>query len=146
MATEFSRRAFLQSAAVGMGALLVAACTPAAQPSGGGEAAPASAGGDPVPALLRAGSGEEDYFNRVVDLFEQQHPDTKINRVFAPGGADYITKLDLMIAAGDPPAIVAASDKIRAALGWRPALDDLPTIVEHALKWERGLAERLARE
>ncbi|MCE7987406.1 MAG: twin-arginine translocation signal domain-containing protein [Caldilinea sp. CFX5] len=30
MVSEFSRRAFLQSAAVGMCALLVAACTPAA--------------------------------------------------------------------------------------------------------------------
>lgn len=111
-----------------MGALLVAACTPAAQPSGGGEAAPASAGSEPVPALLRAGSGEEDYFNRVVDLFEQQHPETKINRVFAPGGGDYITKLDLMIAAGDPPAIYAPFStrgyRYYAARGLSQELDD----------------------
>lgn len=40
---------------------------------------------------------------------------------------------------GDPPQIVAASDKLRAALGWRPELDHLPTIVEHALRWERDL-------
>jgi UDP-glucose 4-epimerase len=45
--------------------------------------------------------------------------------------------------AGDPPQIVAASDKIRAALGWQPRLDDLATIVAHALAWERGLADRL---
>jgi UDP-glucose 4-epimerase len=45
---------------------------------------------------------------------------------------------------GDPAAIVASSDKIRAALGWKPELDDLPTIVQHALAWERGLAKRLA--
>ena len=44
---------------------------------------------------------------------------------------------------GDPPAIVASSDKIRAELGWTPQFDDLPTIVKHALAWERGLAERL---
>ncbi|MDO8534649.1 MAG: UDP-glucose 4-epimerase GalE [Xanthobacteraceae bacterium] len=41
--------------------------------------------------------------------------------------------------AGDPAAIVARADRIRAALGWRPRLDDLPTIVEHALAWERRL-------
>lgn len=39
--------------------------------------------------------------------------------------------------AGDPAAIVAAADRIYASLGWKPALDHLPTIVEHALKWER---------
>ncbi|HQS10405.1 MAG TPA: UDP-glucose 4-epimerase GalE [Xanthobacteraceae bacterium] len=44
--------------------------------------------------------------------------------------------------AGDPAAIVAASDRIQAQLGWAPKLDDLPTIVAHALDWERSLAQR----
>jgi UDP-glucose 4-epimerase len=38
---------------------------------------------------------------------------------------------------GDPPEIVAKSEKIRAALSWLPELDDLDTIVRHALEWER---------
>jgi UDP-glucose 4-epimerase len=38
---------------------------------------------------------------------------------------------------GDPAAIVADSGRIRALLGWTPQFDDLATIVEHALKWER---------
>ena len=38
---------------------------------------------------------------------------------------------------GDPAAIMADSKRIRALLGWTPQLDDLETIVEHALKWER---------
>jgi UDP-glucose 4-epimerase len=38
--------------------------------------------------------------------------------------------------AGDPAAIVAASNKIREALGWQPRLDDLDRIVAHALAWE----------
>ncbi|MCC6946679.1 MAG: UDP-glucose 4-epimerase GalE [Bradyrhizobiaceae bacterium] len=42
---------------------------------------------------------------------------------------------------GDPPAIVARADRIRRELGWRPRYDDLPTIVSHALAWERKLAE-----
>lgn len=42
--------------------------------------------------------------------------------------------------AGDPPSIVAASDKIRAALGWTPEHDDLDGIVGDALAWERQLA------
>ena len=41
--------------------------------------------------------------------------------------------------AGDPAAIVAASDRIRALLGWAPQLDDLDTIVGHALAWEERI-------
>ncbi|MGE0857363.1 MAG: UDP-glucose 4-epimerase GalE [Hyphomicrobiaceae bacterium] len=43
--------------------------------------------------------------------------------------------------AGDPAAIVAASAKIRDALGWEPQLDDLDLIVAQALAWESRLAE-----
>jgi UDP-glucose 4-epimerase len=45
---------------------------------------------------------------------------------------------------GDPAAIVAASDKIRGQLGWKPELDNLDLIVEHALAWEAHLAKRNA--
>jgi UDP-glucose 4-epimerase len=41
---------------------------------------------------------------------------------------------------GDPARIVAQSDRARDMLGWRPQFDDLPTIVAHALAWERKLA------
>jgi UDP-glucose 4-epimerase len=43
---------------------------------------------------------------------------------------------------GDPDRIVAASERIRAVLGWQPRFDDLSTIVTHALAWERGLIKR----
>jgi UDP-glucose 4-epimerase len=33
---------------------------------------------------------------------------------------------------GDPPALVAASDKLRTRLGWTPRYSDLRTIVQHA--------------
>lgn len=55
-------------------------------------------------------------------------------------------RMDVRVSArrpGDPAAVVASSDKIRRELGWQPELDDLPTIVRHALEWERGLAQRL---
>ena len=45
---------------------------------------------------------------------------------------------------GDPAQIVAASERARAALGWRPRFDDLSTIVTHALAWERELMTRRA--
>ena len=44
--------------------------------------------------------------------------------------------------AGDPPALVADNRRILATLDWRPARDDLDTIVADALAWERRLAER----
>jgi UDP-glucose 4-epimerase len=44
--------------------------------------------------------------------------------------------------AGDPAALVADNKRILDALAWRPARDDLDTIVADALAWERRLAER----
>ena len=41
--------------------------------------------------------------------------------------------------AGDPPTLIAASDRIREVLGWNPGYDDLDLIVESALRWERRL-------
>lgn len=41
--------------------------------------------------------------------------------------------------AGDPAAIIAKAEKIRAALGWTPRHDDLEAIVDQALRWERHL-------
>jgi len=43
---------------------------------------------------------------------------------------------------GDPASIVADAKRIKRVLQWRPELDDLETIVSHALAWERRLAER----
>jgi UDP-glucose 4-epimerase len=46
--------------------------------------------------------------------------------------------------AGDPAEIVADAGKLRAALGWRPQLDDLDRIVADALAWERKLQQSAA--
>lgn len=144
-----SRRTFLTSGAALLGAgALSAACgtQPPSTPSAGGAAqatsAAAAAGGAaqatsaavpaavgaPVSALLRSGNGEEQFFNKAIDLFEKQHSDIKVNRVFVPGEGDYTTKLDLMIAAGDPPAIYAPfSDRgyrYYASRGLSQPLDD----------------------
>ncbi|MBY6241095.1 UDP-glucose 4-epimerase GalE [Methylosinus sp. Sm6] len=43
---------------------------------------------------------------------------------------------------GDPAAIIAANERIKAAFGWTPRYDDLATIVRQALDWERRIAER----
>ena len=44
--------------------------------------------------------------------------------------------------AGDPDCLVAATERVRAILGWQPRFDDLDTIVGDALAWERELMAR----
>ncbi|MEO5720433.1 MAG: UDP-glucose 4-epimerase GalE [Chthoniobacterales bacterium] len=39
---------------------------------------------------------------------------------------------------GDPPRLIAASDKIKRELGWTPRYQELPTIVESAWQWHRA--------
>ena len=41
--------------------------------------------------------------------------------------------------AGDPPELVARSDRLKQRFGWQPRHDDLDVIVRTALAWERKL-------
>ncbi len=43
---------------------------------------------------------------------------------------------------GDPPELIARADRVRQVLGWTPKYDDLKTIVDSALAWEKKLAEQ----
>jgi UDP-glucose 4-epimerase len=43
--------------------------------------------------------------------------------------------------AGDPPTLVAAADRIRSILGWKPRYDDLETICATSDRWECALAD-----
>ena len=61
-----------------------------------------------------------------------------IDAVKRTSGADFDVRLSPR-RAGDPAAIVAASDKIRVRLGWRPEHDNLETITVQALAWEAHL-------
>lgn len=42
---------------------------------------------------------------------------------------------------GDPPELVASSDRIRTELGWRPLYDDLEYIIKTAWEWERKTSQ-----
>ncbi len=46
--------------------------------------------------------------------------------------------------AGDPAAIIAGADRVKAILGWKPKYNDLDTIVASALAWENHLLRRNA--
>jgi len=43
---------------------------------------------------------------------------------------------------GDAASLVAASERVRTVLGWRPQFDNLDVIVRHALEWEKILMSR----
>jgi len=42
--------------------------------------------------------------------------------------------------AGDPPKLIAIADRVREVLKWTPQYDDLDTIVQTSLAWERKIA------
>jgi UDP-glucose 4-epimerase len=44
--------------------------------------------------------------------------------------------------AGDPPALVADSARLRAATGWTPQYDDLEFIIKTAWNWEKAYSTR----
>lgn len=64
-----------------------------------------------------------------------------IDTVKDVSGVDFTVKEEPR-RAGDPAAVVARADKVRAILGWEPAHDDLREIVAGAYEWERHLATR----
>ena len=79
--------------------------------------------------ILNCGYGRGFSVIEVLDAVDRV-TNARIERRFAPRRA------------GDPPSLVADNGRILATLPWRPARDDLATIVEDALAWERKLAER----
>lgn len=86
---------------------------------------------------LRSG-GESDVFNcgysRGFSVLQV------IDAVKRTSGADFEVRMSPR-RPGDPASIVAASDKIRVRLGWRPEFDNLETITVQALAWEAHLQQ-----
>jgi UDP-glucose 4-epimerase len=87
------------------------------------------AGGDSL--TLNCGSG------RGFSVFDV------VKAVRRASGADFkITRSPRR--AGDPTAIIANVDRIRAKFGWAPKYGDLDTMVGQALAWERKLSRKCA--
>jgi len=51
-------------------------------------------------------------------------------------GVDFLVN-DAERRAGDPPELIAANDRIRKIVGWKPVRDDLELICKSALDWEK---------
>ncbi len=88
-------------------------------------------------AYLRAGGTSATFnagYSRGYSVFEV------IDTVKKVSGVDF--RVDLAERRpGDPAQIVAASERIRATLGWQPHYNDLDLIVTHALAWEKKLMQ-----
>ena len=63
-----------------------------------------------------------------------------IDAVKRVSGVDFAVKMQAR-RPGDPAELISDPSRVREVLGWRPQLDELSTIVAHALNWERKLAE-----
>jgi len=79
--------------------------------------------------LMNCGYGHGFSVREVIDSVNRVHG-SPINVIEKPRRA------------GDPPALVAAVDKIHNTLDWKPEFDDLDKIVETSLNWEKVLLER----
>ncbi|NOZ29930.1 MAG: ABC transporter substrate-binding protein [Chloroflexi bacterium] len=106
---QLSRREFLRLATVVGAGALAAACAPAtpapAQPSAGEAAKEAAKEVTTVTWYVRTSPEEQPWEKEIViPAFEEAHPDIKINLVITPWD-DFDTKMQAMIAAGDPPDI-----------------------------------------
>jgi UDP-glucose 4-epimerase len=86
-------------------------------------------GGDSL--ILNCGYGRGFSVLEVIDV---------VKRV---SGVDFEVRLSPR-RAGDPAALIAQADRIRETLGWQPRYNQLETIVDQALAWERRIAERKA--
>jgi len=80
--------------------------------------------------LLNCGYGHGFSVRQVIDSVERVH-------------GEPIQVIEQPRRAGDPPALIAAVDKIHKTLDWKPQFDELDTIVKTSLDWEKTL---LARE
>lgn len=84
-------------------------------------------GGDSL--VVNCGYGRGYSVRRVIDM---------VQRV---SGVDFDVR-ETARRPGDPAALIAKSERIRAELGWQPAHDDLETMIRHAFSWEARMAGR----
>ena len=89
------------------------------------------AGGEST--LLNCGYGHGFSVRQVIDAVERVH-------------GQPIKVIEKPRRAGDPPALIAAVDKIHKTLDWTPQFDNLDTIVKTSLDWERTLLARKHNE
>lgn len=86
-------------------------------------------GGDPRMAVYNLGCGGDGHTIREVIGCVEEVTGKKIATTIGPRRA------------GDPPVLVASSEKARRELGWSPKRDNLPTIITDAWRWKISIAK-----
>lgn len=81
---------------------------------------------EPTMEIYNLGCGGEGYTNREVVDCVQSVTGKRVTSVTGPRRA------------GDPPVLVASSDKARRELGWKPTRERLEVIVESAWRWKKS--------
>ena len=79
---------------------------------------------EPRMEIYNLGCGGDGYTNREVVNCVQDVTGKRVTTVIGPRRP------------GDPPVLVASSDKARRELGWKPTRDRLEVIVESAWRWK----------
>jgi UDP-glucose 4-epimerase len=84
---------------------------------------------DPRMEIYNLGCGGEGYTNREVVTCVEMVTGKRVATVSGPRRP------------GDPPVLVASSDKARRELGWKPTRERLDVIVESAWKWKTAATQ-----
>ncbi len=106
MRATVTRRDFLRVSLGIVGISALAACAAPAAPSAGSEgtdAQPSSAQKELGFAWWTGGEGANKVFEAAIDRFEERYPEYKVNRITAPGGDEFTTKMLTNYGAGTAP-------------------------------------------
>ena len=105
MRTTVSRRTFLGMSFGALGVAALAACAAPGAPGATGESGnqPDAAQKELGFAWWTGGEGANKVFEAAIDRFEEHFPEYKVNRITAPGGDEFTTKMLTNYGAGTAP-------------------------------------------
>nr|WP_272213211.1 sugar ABC transporter substrate-binding protein [Marinicella sp. W31]MDC2879161.1 sugar ABC transporter substrate-binding protein [Marinicella sp. W31] len=81
--------------------------------------------------------GNADWWNAVIDAFEEENPDISIEEIYIPF-ADYLPQMTIRFASGRAPAVMQLNEQLFgsfAAQGWLAPLDDRIEGTDIATDW-----------
>jgi ABC-type glycerol-3-phosphate transport system substrate-binding protein len=146
MGTMWTRRGCLKVGLLGVGAVLVGACQ-AATPQVVKETVVVEKEVTPAPKEKRTisfawwtgGEAANKVFEEAIDRFELAHPEYIVNRITAPGGTEFTTKILTMYGAGNAPDAHGVPWGTVWAWAHKGVLLDLTPLVERdaeEVKWD----------
>jgi len=89
----------------------------------------APAGATVVQWGLWGGSEHLVLYERLIEMFEAEHPEIKVQMVTVAGFTDYLTKLQTLLAAGTPPDVITLGNEWFPAFLSKGAFQDLTPFI-----------------